>query len=174
MQLTGQNNGGIASSAFLLARKCNWLARTCIMNMRNATCVGTQTSKVPTRVTLLFIPYTVPWSNGHEIWRLAVRFSLSLNDSQVKFKSHFFYLVNDWTYVLNTNSVIIYNSVLFWLKYLTIGLRARWRFLRDEDQLSSHRNRRASNLIVLVQSENKHEIFNNKNWILSHSSKRSL
>ena len=27
--------------------------------MRNATCVGTQTSKVPTRVTLLFIPYTV-------------------------------------------------------------------------------------------------------------------
>ena len=29
------------------------------MNMRNATCVGTQTSKVPTRVTLLFIPYTV-------------------------------------------------------------------------------------------------------------------
>ena len=57
MQLTGQNNGGIASSAFLLARKCNWLARTCTMNMRNATCVGTQTSKV--RVTLLFIPYTV-------------------------------------------------------------------------------------------------------------------
>ena len=28
------------------------------MNMRNATCVGTQTSKLPTRVTLLFIPYT--------------------------------------------------------------------------------------------------------------------
>ena len=27
--------------------------------MRNATCVGTQTLKVPTRVTLLFIPYTV-------------------------------------------------------------------------------------------------------------------
>ena len=26
--------------------------------MRNATCVGTQTLKVPTRVTLLFIPYT--------------------------------------------------------------------------------------------------------------------
>ena len=60
MQLTGQNNGGIASSAFVLTRKCNWLARTCIMNMRNATCVGTQISKVPTRVTLLFIPYTVP------------------------------------------------------------------------------------------------------------------
>ena len=59
MQLTGQNNGGIASSAFLLATKCNWLARTGIMSMRNATCVGTQTSKVPTRVTLLFIPYTV-------------------------------------------------------------------------------------------------------------------
>ena len=56
MQLTGQNNGGIGSSAFLLVRKCNWLARTCIMNMRNATCVGTQTSKVLTRVTLLFIP----------------------------------------------------------------------------------------------------------------------
>ena len=33
------------------------------MNMRNATCVGTQTSKVPTRVTLLFIPYTVVLAN---------------------------------------------------------------------------------------------------------------
>ena len=30
------------------------------MNMRNATCVGTDTSKVPTRVTLLFISYSVP------------------------------------------------------------------------------------------------------------------
>ena len=29
------------------------------MNVRNATCVGTQTSKVPTRVVLLFILYTV-------------------------------------------------------------------------------------------------------------------
>ena len=29
------------------------------MNMRNATCMLTKTSKVPTRVTLLFIPYTV-------------------------------------------------------------------------------------------------------------------
>ena len=29
------------------------------MNMRNATCVGTQTSKAPTRVTLLFILYSV-------------------------------------------------------------------------------------------------------------------
>ena len=27
--------------------------------MRNATCVGTQTSKVPTRVALLFINYSV-------------------------------------------------------------------------------------------------------------------
>ena len=31
------------------------------MNMRNATCVGTETSKVPTRVTLLFIFYSVVW-----------------------------------------------------------------------------------------------------------------
>ena len=54
MQLTGQNNGGIACPAFLLAR-------TCIMKMRNVTCVGTQTSKVPTRVTLLFINYSVLW-----------------------------------------------------------------------------------------------------------------
>ena len=29
------------------------------MNMRNATCVTTQTSKVPTQVTLLFIFYSV-------------------------------------------------------------------------------------------------------------------
>ena len=85
MQLTGQNIGGIARPAFLLARKCNWLAnsqarlftyarpcvgkepglrgcwlatglaRTCIMNMRNATCI----SKVPTWVTFLFIFYSV-------------------------------------------------------------------------------------------------------------------
>ena len=34
------------------------------MNMRNATCMGTQTSKVPTRVTLLFIPYTVAWGKS--------------------------------------------------------------------------------------------------------------
>ena len=59
MQLTGQNNGGTASSAFLLARKCNWLARTCIMNMRNATWAGTQISKVPTRAALLISSYSV-------------------------------------------------------------------------------------------------------------------
>ena len=76
MQLTGQNNGGIASSAFLLARKCNWLARTCIMNMRNATCVGTQTSKVPTQVTLLFIPYTV--SGGACLKALAEHVQLTI------------------------------------------------------------------------------------------------
>ena len=55
MQFTGQNNGGSASSAFLSARKCNRLARNCIMNTRDATCVGTQTSEVPTRVSLLLI-----------------------------------------------------------------------------------------------------------------------
>ena len=38
------------------------------MNMRNATCVGTKTSKIPTRVTLLFIFYSVIVMNfaGHE------------------------------------------------------------------------------------------------------------
>ena len=44
------------------------------MNMRNATCVGTETSKVPTRVALLFIFYFVvraialgkTWSNDSE------------------------------------------------------------------------------------------------------------
>ena len=59
MQFTGQNNGRTASSAFLLARKCNWLARTCIMNMRNALCVRTQTSKVPAWVALLFLSYSM-------------------------------------------------------------------------------------------------------------------
>ena len=38
------------------------------MNMRNATCVGTQTSKVPTRMTLLFIPYTAV-----VLWQCVVR-----------------------------------------------------------------------------------------------------
>ena len=32
--------------------------------MRNATCVGTETSKVPTRVTLLFIFYSVHELSG--------------------------------------------------------------------------------------------------------------
>ena len=32
------------------------------MNMRNATCVRTQTSKDPTRVALLFISYSMPWT----------------------------------------------------------------------------------------------------------------
>ena len=50
MQLTAHSNGGTVKSAFLLIRKCNWLARASIMNVRNVTCVGTQTSKVPTRV----------------------------------------------------------------------------------------------------------------------------
>ena len=48
----------IACLAFLLARKSNWLARTCIMKMRKATCVGAQISKVPTRVTILFINHS--------------------------------------------------------------------------------------------------------------------
>ena len=40
-------------------QNCNWLSRICTMNMRIATCVSTETSKVPTRVTLLFISYSV-------------------------------------------------------------------------------------------------------------------
>ena len=59
MQFTGQKAEQPASTACLLARKCNWLARTCIMSMRNATCVRTQTSKDPTRVALLFISYSM-------------------------------------------------------------------------------------------------------------------
>ena len=59
-----QNNVRSASSAFVLARKCkcDW-ARTCIMNMRNATCVETRNSKVLTRVTFLLV--ATPW-NGLE------------------------------------------------------------------------------------------------------------
>ena len=37
------------------------------MNMRNATCVGTQTSKVPTRVTLLFNFYSVVDNGGSNV-----------------------------------------------------------------------------------------------------------
>ncbi len=59
MQFTGQKAEQPAGTAYLLARKCNRLARTCIMNMRNATCVRTQTSKDPTRVALLFISYSM-------------------------------------------------------------------------------------------------------------------
>ena len=56
---TGKSNDGTASSTFLLAKKCSRLARTCIMKMRNQTCVGTQTPNVSTRVALLFIFYFV-------------------------------------------------------------------------------------------------------------------
>ena len=43
-----------ASTACLLARKCHWLARKMAANMRNATCVRTETSKLPTYVALLY------------------------------------------------------------------------------------------------------------------------
>ena len=45
------------------------------MNMRNATCVGTQTSKVPTRVALLFILYTVIGTNKNSIFLLFIEFT---------------------------------------------------------------------------------------------------
>ena len=46
--------GGAASQySVLIARKCNRLARKMAANMRNAICVRTQTSKVPTQDILL-------------------------------------------------------------------------------------------------------------------------
>ena len=53
MQFTGQEAEQPASAACLLARKCNRLARKMAANMRNAICVRTQTSKVPTQDILL-------------------------------------------------------------------------------------------------------------------------
>ncbi len=53
MQFTGQKAEQLASTACLLARKCNRLARKMAANMRNAICVRTQTSKVPTQDILL-------------------------------------------------------------------------------------------------------------------------
>ena len=57
MQLTGQNNGETASPAFLLARKSNWLARTCIMRcvMRHAWGHKLQSF----RLEWLFVNYSV-------------------------------------------------------------------------------------------------------------------
>ena len=49
------------------------------MNMRNATCVGTQTSKAPTRVTLLLIFYSVPIESRALDRRLRTLDSLSSN-----------------------------------------------------------------------------------------------
>ncbi len=49
MQFTGQKAEQPASTACLLARKCNRLARKMAANMRNAICVRTQTSKVSTQ-----------------------------------------------------------------------------------------------------------------------------
>ncbi len=53
MQFTGQKAEQPASTACLLARKCNRLVRKMAANMRNAICVRTQTSKVPTQDILL-------------------------------------------------------------------------------------------------------------------------
>ena len=53
MQFTGQKAEQPASTACLLAKKCNRLARKMAANMRNAICVRTQTSKVPTQDILL-------------------------------------------------------------------------------------------------------------------------
>ncbi len=53
MQFTGQKAEQPASTACLLARKCNRLARKMAANIRNAICVRTQTSKVPTQDILL-------------------------------------------------------------------------------------------------------------------------
>ena len=47
------------------------------MNMRNATCVRAQTSKVPTRVTLLFILYTVALAT-RLMWNQCVELALKL------------------------------------------------------------------------------------------------
>ena len=35
MQFSGQNNGGTSNLAFMLARKCDQLTKTCIMNMQH-------------------------------------------------------------------------------------------------------------------------------------------
>ncbi len=53
MQFTGQKVEQPASTVCLLVRKCNRLARKMAANMRNAICVQTQTSKVPTQDILL-------------------------------------------------------------------------------------------------------------------------
>ena len=50
--------------------------------MRNATCVGTQTSKAPTRVILLFIPYTVVTQLN---W-LSVTSTLDFKDAMMTYK----------------------------------------------------------------------------------------
>ena len=55
MQLTGQNNGGTASSAFLSHKKQLTGQNLHNEHAFNATWVGTQTSKVSTQVALLFI-----------------------------------------------------------------------------------------------------------------------
>ena len=85
MQLTGQNNSGIASPVFLLDRKCNWLVRTYIINMRNATCVATQTLKVPTRVILLFIFLF----RGCDKWNVLEHFAIYVRNVDVQIQMNF-------------------------------------------------------------------------------------
>ncbi len=58
-QLAGQKAEQPASTACLLARKCNRLARK-MANMRNAICAASKISMVPTRLASLFNPYSMP------------------------------------------------------------------------------------------------------------------
>ena len=56
--------------------------------MRNATCVGTETSKVPTRVTLLFIFYSVVYVsqplNATKIVAQSINNKIKLKQSEIK------------------------------------------------------------------------------------------
>ena len=80
MQFTGQKAEQPASAACLLARKCNRLARKMAANMRNAICVRTQTSKVPTQDILLvsslfcaLVVIVMSWSENEELELFTVK-----------------------------------------------------------------------------------------------------
>ena len=113
MQLTGQNTGRTASSAFLLARKGNWLARTCIMNVRNETCVETQTSKVPTQVAFLLISILWPYPSlrKHE-QKIKQRVWLSFEAiSGLSFEAHYIFIKSVGSNAVQTLSKIYSGQV---------------------------------------------------------------
>ena len=68
MHFTGQNNGRTASSAFLWARKCNWLTGTSIMNIRHAWWHELRRFRLELLFYLFSILYYFLWPYREDFW----------------------------------------------------------------------------------------------------------
>ena len=86
MAISSRYRYGITSNVSIGLKMQFIVARTCIINMRNATCVETQTSKVSTRMTLYFLFCGVVYHERSEAYGTSFsRTYLSCYDSYGKF-----------------------------------------------------------------------------------------